>query len=145
VQANNALYGQGFSGAPAMVVFSFDPGVSPMKIEETAEMIYDLKSSDTQNPVLLAAAAGPRASDEFWVYHRRYRIPPELTEGRLIYCGDIWIHRQFLADGYFSSRTPRLLPLLAQPGDVGGVELIPHERVAQVFPPGQVSLFRLKA
>jgi hypothetical protein len=61
-----------------------------------------------------------------------------------VYAADIWIHRRHLADGYFSERQPRLVPLLAQPGDTGGVELIPHDRVAQVFPPAQVSLFALK-
>jgi hypothetical protein len=128
-----------------MVAFSFDPGVSPMKLQEVAEMIHELKSSDTQNPVLQAAAAGPRASDQFWFYHRRFRIPPELAEGRVIYAADIWVHRPFLPEGYFSDRTPRLIPVLAQPGETGGVELIPHDRIAQVFPPAQQSLFRLKS
>jgi hypothetical protein len=144
VQANGDLYQPGKDNAPAMVVFSFDPGVSPMKLQEVAEMIFELKSSDTQNPVLQAAAAGPRASDQFWFYHRRYRIPPELTEGRVIYAGDIWVHRPFLPERYFSDRTPRLIPVLAQPGETGGVELIPHDRIGQVFPPAQASLFRLK-
>lgn len=144
VQANHTLYSQGVRSAPAMCVFSFEPAISPMKLEEIAEMIFELKSSDTQNPVLLAAAAGPRASDEFWFYHRRFRLPPELTEGRAVYCGDLWVHRPFLPDGYFSARTPRLLPLLAQPGDMGGIELIPHDSIAQIFPPAQASLFRVQ-
>ena len=144
VQANHTLYAAGAKSAAAMVAFSFDPGVSPLKLQEAAEMIFDLKSSDTLNPVLAAAAAGPRASDAFWFYHRRFRIPPELTEGRVIYAGDVWINRPFLRDGYFSPRTPRLIPVLAQPGDTGGVELIPHDRVAQAFPPTQVSLFQPK-
>jgi hypothetical protein len=144
VQSNFALYQPGSEGAPAMVAFSFDPGVSPLKLQEVAEMVYELKSSVTQNPVLIAAAAGPCASDKFWFYHRRFRIPPELTEGRVIYTGDIWVHRPYLPERYFSDRTPRLVPVLAQPGETGGVELIPHDRVAQVFPPAQASLFRLK-
>jgi hypothetical protein len=144
VQANHTLYGQGTRSAPAMVAFSFDPGVSPLKLQEVAQMIHELKSSDTQNPVLLAAAAGPRASDEFWFYHRRFRIPPELAEGRVIYAGDIWIHRPYLPDGFFSDRTPRLIPVLAQPGETGGVELIAHEHIGQLFPAPQQSLFRLK-
>lgn len=143
VQANHTLYSPGAKNAPAMAVFSFDPGVSPLKLQEVAEMIHELKSSDTQNPVLLAAAAGPKASDQFWFYHRRFRIPPELTEGRVVYCGDLWIHRPFLADGHFSPRTPRLIPLLAQPGETGGVELIPHDHVGQLFPATQASLFQL--
>jgi hypothetical protein len=145
VQANNKLYGPGARNAPAMVVFSFDPRVSPLKLQEIAEMIFELKTSDTQNPVLQAAAAGPRASDECWFYHRRFRIPPQLTDGLTVYSGDIWIHRPYLIDGYFSDRTPRLLPLLAQPGDTGGVELIPHDRVAQVFPATMGSLFQVKS
>jgi hypothetical protein len=143
VQANHSLYQPGRRNAPAMVVFSFDPAVSPMKLCEVAEMIFELKSSDTQNPVLQAAAAGPRASDQFWFYHRRFRIPPELTEGRVIYAADLWVHRPYLADGYFSPRTPRLVPVLVQPGDVGGVELVPHDQTARLFPPAQLSLFRL--
>jgi len=144
VQANHTLYASGIHDAPAMVAFSFDPAVPPLKIEEVALMLGDLKETDTTNPVLLAAAAGPRASDEGWFYHRRFRIPPELTEGRVIYVADIWIHRPFLPDRCFSDRTPRLVPVLAQPGDVGGVELIPHDRVGQIFPPDQASLFRLR-
>lgn len=144
VQANGELYRPGARNSPAMAAFSFDPGVSPLMLQEVAQMVHELKSSDTKNPVLLAAAAGPRASDQFWFYHRRFRIPPELTEGRVIYVGDLWVHRPYLADGYFSDRTPRLIPLLAQPGETGGVELIPHDRVAQIFPPAQLSLFRLK-
>jgi hypothetical protein len=144
VQANSSLYQPGAASAPAMVAFSFDPAVSPLKLQEVAQMIHDLKSSDTQNPVLLAAAAGPRASDQFWFYHRRFRIPPEITEGRAVYAADIWVHRPCLPERYFSPRTPRLIPVLAQPGETGGVELIPHDRVEQVFPPAQASLFRLK-
>jgi hypothetical protein len=145
VQANFDLYQAGSDSAPAMAVFSFDPVVSPLKLEELAIMLHELKSSATQNPVLQAAAAGPRASDQFWFYHRRFRVPLEITEGRAVYCGDVWVHRPYLPDGYFSDRTPRLIPILAQAGDTGGVELIPHDRVAHVFPATQASLFRLKA
>jgi hypothetical protein len=141
VQANRLLHSPGKVNAPGMVLFTFDPAVPPAKLVEVADMLAELKSTSTTNPVLMTAAAGPRANDQAWFYHRRFRIPPELTEGRLMYAADLWVHRPFLANGYFSEGTPRLLPLLAQPGDSGGVELIPHNRVRQFFPPALASLF----
>jgi hypothetical protein len=143
LQVDPNLYANaGKSGAPAMVVLSFDPAVPPAQLAEVAQMLADLKTTDTQNSVLLAAAAAPRAGDKFWFYHRRFRIPPELTEGRLVYAADLWVHRAALPGEHLSPHAAPFLPLLAQPGDLGGVELIPHDLLSAYFPLQQTGLFR---
>jgi hypothetical protein len=143
VQANRALYEPGTrAGHPGLAIFSFDPAATPAFLEDLAQTLYDLKDSDTENPVLLAAAEPLFANEEEWYYHRRKRVPAELTKGLAVYAGDLWIHRPFLVDGYFSSRQPRALPLLAEPGETGGLELIPHDRIDQFWHAAQAAGFR---
>lgn len=143
VQANRNLYEPGpRSGYAALALFTFDPAVQPEFLEDLAEYVKHLEDEDTENPVLRAAVALVFANQEEWRYCRRARIPAELTRGHVIYIGDIWIQRAFLIDGYFSSRMPRALPLLADPGESGGLELIPHDRIDHFWPGAQGNALR---
>lgn len=144
LQAHVSLYEPGPGrGNPAVALFTFDPAVQPEFLVDLADFIYDLDDVDTEDdPVLLAAAAVPMANMEEWRYCRRARIPMELTRGHVIYAGDIWVHRPFLVDGYFSDRQLRAMPLLADPGESGGLELIPYDRINHFWPGPQGNVFR---
>lgn len=143
LQAHTSLYEQELdSGHPAVALFTFDPAVQPEYLEDLADYIYDIDEEETEDPVLLAAVAVPLANQEEWRYCRRGRIPVELTRGHVIYAGDIWVHRPFLVDGYFSDRQPRAMPLLADPGESGGLELIPYDRIGHFWPGTQGNAFR---
>lgn len=135
VQANSILYEHDPRDAPAMVVFASDPRFGPDRLAALANQIFDLKSQSDLPPVLATASAGPRASDESWHYHRRFPIPRELTQGVQVYAADIWVHRPFLLNSRFVSEKSRFVPIIAEPGEQGGIELVPFDRVAQVFPP----------
>ena len=146
VQANFDLYGPGTQGNPGLVVVSFDPQATLPLLEHAAEAAYVLKGTpDEQVPAaLMPTARAVMANEEGWCYHRRCRMAPELTQGRAMYLADLWFHRAFLADNYLSDRQPRLLACLAQPGDRGGIELIPHERIGQFWSGAAVEALRLR-
>jgi hypothetical protein len=132
VQANFELYEPGTRGNPGLVVVSFDPQATLPLLEQAAEAAYELKGEDAP-PALLSTARAVMANENGWCYHRRARMAPELTQGRVMYLADLWFHRPCLADKYLSNRQPRLIACLAQPGEAGGIELIPHERIGQFW------------
>jgi hypothetical protein len=105
-----------------------------------------LKRTDDEHipPVLQPTAEAVAANEAGWSYHRRVRIAPEMTQGCAMYLADVWFHRPFLADGYLSNRQPRLVPCLAQPGDRGGIELMPHDRAGQFWSGAAAEALRLK-
>jgi hypothetical protein len=154
VQANFKLHERGRRGNPGLVVVSFDPQATLPLLEQAAEAAYALESTP-DNPLpphLLPTARAVMANEEGWCYHRRVRMAPELTQGRVgissagcaMYLADLWFHRPFLADGYLSDRQPRLLGCLAQPGDQGGIELIPHDRLGQFWSGPQLAALQLR-
>lgn len=146
VQANFDLYEPGTRGNPGLVVVSFDPQASLDQLEQVAEAAYVLKrTEDDEIPQALRGTTDAvLANEETWCYHRRCRIAPEMTQGRAMHLADLWFHRPFLADGFLSNRQPRLIACLAQPGDQGGIELMPHDRIPQFFPPAQASALALR-
>jgi hypothetical protein len=153
VQANFTLHRPpemdediGAFGAAALVLVTFDPAFPPQQLVEVADLLYDLKEEEFESvPSLLRTAQDAVLANEAqWHYHRRFRLPLELTNGRLAYLADIWFHRPFLADRYLSLRQPRLMPVLAQPGDTGGIELLPHDRVAHFWPDQSGAMFALQ-
>jgi hypothetical protein len=146
VQANLDLYEPGTRGNPGLVVVSFDPQATLPLLEQAAEAAYVLKRTpDEQVPSsAMPTARAVMANEDGWCYHRRVRMAPELTQGRVMYLADLWFHRPFLADGYLSDRQPRLIACLAQPGEQGGIELIPHERIGQFWSGPAAEALRLR-
>jgi hypothetical protein len=134
IQANRRLYEPVSYGSAGLVVLSFDPRFTPHELEQLAERLYDLKEIDSEHvsPPQLFARNSVLANEDCWHYHRRVRVPPDLTG-------------TFLADRYLSPRQPRLLPVLAQPDETGGCELIPHDRVAHFWPGQAGAMFALRS
>lgn len=55
--------------------------------------------------------------------YRRQRLPDNRTDGYAVYLVDLEVMPSYLENGYLTG-TP--LPCLAEPGEIGGIELIPH-------------------
>ncbi len=147
IQANRRLYEPVLYGSAGLVVMTFDPAFPPQELSQLAERLYDLKEINAEElpPPYRFARDAVLANEDCWHYHRRVRVPPELTNGRTAYIADLWFHRTFLTDRYLSPRQPRLLPVLAQVEETGGIELIPHDRVGQFWPGIAGAMFALQS
>jgi hypothetical protein len=55
--------------------------------------------------------------------YRRQRLPERRTDGYAVYLVDLEVAPVYLAGGYLAGAP---LPCMAEPGETGGVELIPH-------------------
>src|SRR5262245_57280062 len=125
VQANNGLYGPGQETLPASVLISFE------NLRDLMPYLHDLAQPAGE----IKSRGRPRDRDEkfvhdaLWegdnraVYHRRYRLPRGFTRGPVVYLADLWMYRPYLRGGEIG--TIRQFPVLAEPGDEGGVELLP--------------------
>jgi hypothetical protein len=58
-----------------------------------------------------------------FVRGRRQRLPESRTDGYAVYLVDLEVAPGYLSEGYLTGSP---LPCLAEPGDVGGIELIPY-------------------
>jgi hypothetical protein len=131
VQANYRLYQDNNESAPALVMFSFDYTVPAEEIRALSERLHPLRFTEPADPVLRQALCHLETNNDAWYYHRRWRVPPELFGGRVVYTADLWVHRPFIA-GRFPHRDelggrPRRVPCLAEPWETGwaGIELVP--------------------
>jgi hypothetical protein len=122
VQAHEALYQPGRDTLPCVVLFSFSPEVEQDAgyMHHLAERIFALKNSEQEDPDLKFLAA--LTTDECPIPYRRRRLPFSFTDGSTIYCADLWVKRAYLKNGMLETSA---LPCLAEPGEVGGLELIP--------------------
>jgi hypothetical protein len=124
VQANNQLWEPGDVTLPALVLISFERGSDVMST------LHDLAAE----AAALKSRRRPRDRDEQWVgdalrdeeafYHRRRRLPRSFTGGRVVYLADLWMPRRYLRNGVLGR--VREFPVLAEPGDEGGLELLPY-------------------
>ncbi len=122
VQAHEALYRPGRDTLPCLILFTFSPEVEQDAgyMHYLAERLFALKKKNPDDPDLRTLTN--LTSDEGIVPYRRRRLPLSFTDGSTIYCADLWIKRAYLKDGYLKTNA---LYCLAEPGDVGGIELIP--------------------
>jgi hypothetical protein len=122
VQANATLFKPGGETLPCLVLFSFQPEVEGDAdyMRHLADRIYALKNttpSDTDGRYIAGLTTDERA-----VPYRRRRLPYSFTDGSTIYCADLWVKRAYLPGGYLRTNA---LPCLAEPGETGGIELVP--------------------
>ena len=122
VQANPGLFRSGLLDLPCLVVFSFETWEYEV-LNEIAERVAALKDSEPTEPerAEIARMLAPPA-----VRNRRTLLPLSLTGGRAVYAADLFVNRRDLEKGYLTHRT---LPCFAQPGEAGGLELMPHQIV----------------
>ena len=123
VQANQALFSPGpFTSLPCLVLFSFQPevGGDADYMEFLSQKLFGYKNNAP------ATAEGQSlsllTSDEKAVHYRRRKLPLSFTDGSTVYCADLWIKRAYIPSGHLQSRK---LTCLAEPGETGGLELVP--------------------
>lgn len=121
VQANPLLYqpSRSAGGAPALVVFSFDP-ISRERLEALVEKAHQCHREGGTTPA--EKKLGRLLRDETYRQYRRVLIPVELTDGAVVYLADLWIPRKSLAQGYLDANS---LTCIATPGARGWLLLIP--------------------
>jgi hypothetical protein len=136
VHANNGLFVPGEIGGPALVVFSFDRSTPRPLLEEIADFLHE-RDLYTEDPEILAAFAEVSAGEKHATYHHRFRIPRGLANEHDVFASDLWIHRPYLRKGQFfeddddeEEPDDRILPCLAEPGEKGGIEMLPWDEEA---------------
>jgi hypothetical protein len=108
VRASDALYRPGSKVQSCQVLISFQPEVA----------------GDREYMLHLAKRwAEQTSSRERQSRGRRRKLPLSLTDGSTVYCCDLFIHPGLLASSYL---TGSVLPCVAEPGDEGGIELVPY-------------------
>jgi hypothetical protein len=123
VQANEALFKPGSEvSLPALVLFSFQPEVDsdPGYMSSLARSVYRLKNTYPQDADGSYVAA--LTTDERAIPYRRRALPLSFTDGSTIFCADLWIQRSDLRGGLLATNQ---LTCLADPGENGGIELVP--------------------
>ena len=128
VQANDGLFRPGDVTLPAALLFTFDRGISDETayLQDVARRAYRIKTGDRPSnpdhrPVYDRLWAGERGECH---YHERMRLPRGFTGGPVVYLASIWMPATFLRGGMIQKGDP--LHVLAEPGEVGGAELLPY-------------------
>jgi hypothetical protein len=121
-KANAMLYSPGNSDAFCFVLITFDPhwNSRPQRLAQLAGALADLctKPPDSQLRDLVRMLRADPARK-----HRRRRLPAiNLIGDAVIYYADLWVYRRFLPE---RKLVVRQLPVIAEPGDAGRMELLP--------------------
>ncbi len=124
VQANRTLFAPGEEDLPAVALFSLPVDAGMTLLSGLAHQLFEARDQPGTPPSSIANAVemlriGNTKGSE---YHRRVRLHPEVSAGYEIYLADLWIPRPFLKQGYLDGSQLRCL---AEPGDQGGIELLP--------------------
>jgi hypothetical protein len=106
---------------PCLVLFSFqtEVGEDAEYMRYLAERVQTMQGTyqeDVERRYIAALAEGAP------VRYRRRRLPYSFTDGSIVYCADLWVKRAYLRGGSLR-RGP--LSCLAEPGEIGGIELVP--------------------
>jgi hypothetical protein len=123
VWAHEGLYKEGVDALPCRVLFSTDnmleSDVDYMR--HLARNVFALSDKGHDDNEMRQVAR--LSTDTHYVRYRRQRLPLTLTDGSPVYCADLWVPRAYLPEGYLMTD---MLPCLAEPGPVGGMELVPY-------------------
>ncbi len=125
IQANYALFQPGDRDHKSLVLLTFDDAwnANVEKMHQLASQLFALKQRPLSTDPVMRAAANA-VSNDFGIDDRRQPIPTELTGGAKLYAADLNIYRDFLPNGSLTPET-RVLPVLAEPGDEGRIEMLP--------------------
>lgn len=125
-QANAALFAPGPDDLPCLVVFGFDERVGDDELRAVARKVSALKNTTPADPEL-ARVAG-LTTDETFVYYGRDRLPRAVAGRRELFAGHLDVHRPFLRRRFLDGS--EALDCLAEPGERGMLELLPHNPLA---------------
>ncbi len=123
VQANQALFAPGpYPALPCLVLFSFQPEVAEDDeyMAFLAHKLFGYKNTDPSDET--AQALAELTTNERAVLYRRRKLPYSFTDGSTVYCADLWIKRAYIPNGHLQDNR---LMCLAEPGEAGGLELVP--------------------
>lgn len=125
IQANHELFQPGDGDRMSLVLLTFDQewNSDPERMQQLARQLFALKGRPMSSDPIMAAAVNA-VSNDFAIEDRRQAIPTELTGGVKLYAADLHIYRDFLPEGRLTEQT-RVLPVLAEPGDQGRIEMLP--------------------
>jgi hypothetical protein len=123
--AHDDLYKEGgvTNALPCRVLFTTDPALEsdPEYMRHLVRKVFAL--SDTLPDDREMRQISRLTTDTTHIHYRRLRIPLAMTDGAPVYAADLWVERGFLPEGYLLGET---LPCFAEPGPVGGIELVPY-------------------
>lgn len=136
VQANSELWQPREHGNACLVLITFARSAPRDLLVKLVNLMNDLKGTEPRDPDLRVLA--DIVTDETYYYHERYRLPESVTDGFEVFAAGLWLHRPYLRTGrlpLFAGRgdPKRSLPCLAEPGERGGIELIPYDEVDDDF------------
>jgi hypothetical protein len=126
VQANPLLFQRGEETLPALVLVTFEEGLANRErlLLRLAREAYDLKEYRPRNADERLVADIILANEQGAAYHHREPLPRGFTGGPVVYAADLWLFRPYLLHGRLDEGE-KLLPVLAEPGPRGGIELLP--------------------
>lgn len=121
IQANVLLFEPGPDDCPAAILYSTDPQMDPILLQEVASTLMQFKGKRVKNREL--QHLGDHLKDEY-VVDMKYPIPKDLTDGFPCYYTCIWVQRSHIAGGVLRGR---LFPLLALPEETEATMVVHHE------------------
>lgn len=127
IQVESTLFEPGEHDAGGLVLLTFDNALNddPDRLFRLACALSELKLKPLgANPILRQAASA--FSNDYGQDHRRQPIPLELTDNAQCYAADLCIYRDYLPGRQMAPGT-QFLSVIAEPGDIGRIELIPFD------------------
>lgn len=140
VQASPLLYQPGPLSGAGLVIYSLDARISAPLLMRAATEVFEAKLGETDDGAIEAAAQFAMLGHERFDLTRRTAFSPEFADGMQLILAEAWINRGFLVDGYFSQRQPRLLPFLVARDHSAPPELIPYDKIGQIWPAEVVAM-----
>lgn len=136
VQANGALYSAGTRSLPGLVLITFDANISnrDFLLMDLADRVYELKERRTRNDDEREVREIVTDSERAGVLYRRRRLPAGFTGGPVVFAADLIIRPRYLRNGYLTD-ADRRLPVVAEPGPQGAIELLPYWEATGEAPP----------
>jgi hypothetical protein len=100
VEANTCLFRYGRCSAPALVVFSLDPGLPFRELRKLAKLTYSTKGTPPATDDLKVLAKP--FTDETYRGDAFLKVPDSLGYGSMAYIAPVWVERKKLDLGYLS-------------------------------------------
>jgi len=119
IMVNTTLRSPGAENAPGLMILLPKDGADPIAIYSAVSK--GMKSKDPADRAIVK-----ELHDERYVPHKRFQIPPSWTNGAEVYGVGLMIERSSLRNGVVDDP---FLPVLAAPGDKGGIVTLPWQLV----------------
>jgi len=118
------LEGKGNASVGLCMAAGDDLPDAPSDLIDELMILIETATASSANPDERALAA--LMEDETYRPNRRRRIPESLTRGSAVYVFDTPLRREDLVSDF---RRTLCLPVLVEPGETGGISVVPHKVV----------------